>query len=148
MTAIVAIPARLKSTRFPRKVLADIFGQPMLWHVYQAVVKAKRISGVWVLSDSQEVLDAASGWGAKTLITSEDCPSGTDRIASVMDSLDAEIVVNVQGDEPLLDPAVIDRLVEVLEGSDADVATPVYPITTIDEGIPRFTAWYRDYHNI
>ena len=133
MTAIVAIPARIKSTRFPRKVLANIFGQPMLWYVYQAVTKAKTISEVWVLSDSQEVLDVASSWGAKTLITSEECPSGTDRIASVMDSLDAEIIVNVQADEPLIDPAVVDRLVKALEDSEADVATPVYPITTINE---------------
>ena len=120
MTAIVAIPARLKSTRFPRKVLADIFGHPMLWHVHQAVAKAERISEVWVLTDSQEVLDAASGWGAKTLMTSEHCPSGTDRIASVVDSLGAEIIVNVQADEPLIDPKVVDRLVEALEGSEAD----------------------------
>ncbi len=133
MTAVVAIPTRLQSTRFPRKVLADIFGQPMLWHVYQAVAKARSISEVWVLSDSQEVLDAADGRGAKTMITSEDCPSGTDRIASVMDSLNAEIIVNVQADEPLIDPGVIDRLVAELEKSDADVATPVYPVHTIEE---------------
>jgi 3-deoxy-manno-octulosonate cytidylyltransferase (CMP-KDO synthetase) len=133
LTAIVAIPARLKSTRFPRKVLADIFGQPMLWHVYQAVIKAQKIEAVWILSDSQEVLDIASTWGAKTIITSEDCPSGTDRIASVMDSVSAEIIVNVQADEPLIDPAVVDRLVEALEGSEADVATPVYQITNVDD---------------
>ena len=133
LTAIVAIPARLKSTRFPRKVLADIFGQPMLWHVYQAVIKAEKIEAAWVLSDSQEVLDIASTWGANTIITSEDCPSGTDRIASVMDSMSAEIIVNVQADEPLIDPTVVDRLVEALEGSEADVATPVYPITNVDD---------------
>ena len=66
MTAIVAIPARLKSTRFPRKVLADLNGKPMLWYVYNAVNAAQRINGTWILSDSQEVLDAAAGWGAQT----------------------------------------------------------------------------------
>ena len=133
LTAIIAIPARLKSTRFPRKVLADIFGQPMLWHVYQAVSKAKKIDAIWILSDSQEVLDIAATWGAQTIITSEDCPSGTDRIASVMDYMPAEIIVNVQADEPLIDPTVVDRLVEELAGSEADVATPVYPITSTEE---------------
>ena len=133
MSAIVAIPARLKSTRFPGKVLADIHGQPMLWHVYQGVIKAKRISQVWILTDSSEVLNAASSWGAKTLMTSEDCPSGTDRIASVMDSFEADIVVNVQGDEPLVSGEVVDRLVVELESSEADVATPIYPITNLEE---------------
>ena len=65
MSAIVAIPARLKSTRFPRKVLADIHGRPMLWYVFQGVSKAKRISAVWVLTDSTEVLQVASSWGGR-----------------------------------------------------------------------------------
>ena len=66
-------------------------------------------------------------------MTSEDCPSGTDRIASVIDNLDADIIVNVQGDEPLIPSDVVDRLVTALENSTADVATPVYPITTLDD---------------
>lgn len=133
MSAIVAIPARLKSTRFPRKVLENICGRPMLWYVYQATSKARLISSVWVLTDSQEVLEVASSWGAQTLMTSEDCPSGTDRIASAMDALDADIIVNVQADEPLITGEVVDALVLALEDSTADVATPVYRITSIDE---------------
>jgi len=133
VSAIVAIPARLQSTRFPRKVLADIHGRPMLWHVYQGVSSAKKIKEVWVLSDSQEVVDQASSWGANALLTSEDCSSGTDRIASVIDSLDADVIINVQGDEPLISSEVIDRLAVAIEGSPADVATPVYPITTLEE---------------
>jgi 3-deoxy-manno-octulosonate cytidylyltransferase (CMP-KDO synthetase) len=133
MSAIVAIPARLKSTRFPRKVLADIHGKPMLWHVCRGVSGAKRISEVWVLTDSQEVLDQAQPWGVRTALTAEECPSGTDRIASVIDLLDAEIIVNVQADEPLITGNVVDTLVTALEGSIADVATPVYRITSLDE---------------
>ena len=133
MPAIVAIPARLKSTRFPRKVLADIHGRPMLWYVYQAVSKARSIDAVWVLTDSQEVLDAALSWGAKALMTSEECPSGTDRIASVVDALDADVIVNVQADEPLISGAIIDKLVATLESTEARVATPVYPITSVEE---------------
>ncbi|MCH7863495.1 MAG: 3-deoxy-manno-octulosonate cytidylyltransferase, partial [Proteobacteria bacterium] len=133
MSAIAAIPARLQSTRFPGKVLADIHGRPMLWHVYQGVSRAQNIKEVWVLSDSQEVVDQASSWGAKALLTSEDCPSGTDRIASVIGSLDADVIINVQGDEPLISSEVIDRLATAIENSPADVATPVYPITTLEE---------------
>jgi len=128
MSAIVTIPARLKSTRFPRKVMADIHGRPMLWYVYQGVCKADRISAVWILTDSTEVFHAAASWGAKAIMTSEDCPSGTARIASVIDQLDADIIINVQGDEPLMDSAVVDTMIASLEDSDADVVTPVYRI--------------------
>lgn len=133
MTAIVAIPARLKSTRFPRKVLADINGKPMLWYVYSAVNSAQRISGTWVLSDSQDVLDAAESWGAQTMLTDEDCPSGTARIASVIDRIEADYVINVQGDEPLMTTEVVDTLITALENSDADVVTPVFRIETLED---------------
>lgn len=133
MSAIVAIPARLKSTRFPRKVLADIHGHPMLWHVYRGVSKAQLTSAVWVLTDSTEVFEAATSWGAMALMTSEDCPSGTARIASVIDQMDADIVINVQGDEPLMNSAIVDTMVASLEKSDADVVTPVYRIETAED---------------
>ncbi len=131
MSAIVAIPARLKSTRFPRKVLADINGKPMLWHVCQGVAKAEQVSAVWVLTDSSEVYEAASSWGMKAMMTAEECPSGTARIASVIDVIDADIVVNVQADEPLISGSVVDGVVAALEDSDAVVATPVYSINNI-----------------
>ena len=123
----------MKSTRLPGKVLADIHGQPMLWYVYQAVSQAKGIDGVWVMTDSQEICDLASSWGAKAVMTSEDCPSGTARIASVVDQLDADIVVNVQGDEPLITGQVVDTLIASLEAGDTDVSTPVYRITSMDD---------------
>ncbi|MFQ6028961.1 MAG: 3-deoxy-manno-octulosonate cytidylyltransferase [Dehalococcoidia bacterium] len=131
MTAIVAIPARLKSSRFPGKVLADLRGRPMLWHVWQGVAQARTISQVWVLTDSREVYDLAISWGAKALMTSEECPSGTDRIASVASLLEADIIVNVQADEPLITGAVVDAVVRALEGSNCDVATPAYPIQSL-----------------
>ena len=133
MSAIVAIPARLKSTRFPGKVLADIHGHPMLWYVFQGVKKAKLISSVWILTDSTEVFDSATSWGANAIMTSEECPSGTDRIASVIGQLDGDIVINVQGDEPLMTGAIVDTMVASLEASDADVVTPVYRIYTAED---------------
>lgn len=105
----------------------------MLWHVYNAVSKAQRVDKVWVLTDSQDVMDLAASWGADVLMTSEDCPSGTDRIASRIDELNADIIVNVQADEPLIEGRVVDILVEALEGSTADVATPIYAIESVDE---------------
>jgi len=123
----------MKSTRFPGKVLADINGKPMLWHVYQGASKARRISHIWIITDSQEIYDQASTWGAKVLMTEEHWPSGTARIASVADNFAADIIVNVQGDEPLIKSGVIDSLIEKLEANDADVATPVYRITNADD---------------
>lgn len=131
MSAIVAIPARLESNRFPRKVLAEILGKPMLWHVHQGVSQAKSVESVWVLSDSEEILREAASWGAKTLATSPDCSSGTDRIASVIERLDADYVVNVQADEPLITGDVVDKVVETLIATGADIATPVFPIQTL-----------------
>ena len=131
MSAIVAIPARLESSRFPRKVLAEIQGKPMLWHVYQGVSQAKSVMDVWVLSDSEEILREAGSWGAETLLTSPDCSSGTDRIASVIEQLEADYIVNVQGDEPLITGDVVDKVIETLMETGADVATPVFPIVTL-----------------
>ena len=105
----------------------------MLWHVYQRVSKAQRIAAVWVLTDSEEVLDEASSWGANVLMTSEACPSGTARIASVINALEADIIVNVQGDEPLIASSVVDGVVEAMAESDADVATPIYRINCIED---------------
>ena len=133
MSAIVAIPARMESTRFPGKVLADINGRPMLWHVFQGASQARLINDVWIITDSEEVYEQASSWGAKALMTEDHWPSGTARIASVADQLDGDIIVNVQGDEPLISGTVIDSLIESLETSNSDVSTPVFPITSIED---------------
>lgn len=133
MSAIVAIPARLQSSRFPRKVLADIHGRPMLWHVLQGVSTAQRIGQVFVLTDSQEVVDAAASWGTTALMTDPECPSGTARIASVIDQMDGDIVVNVQADEPLITGKVVDAVVEALENGEGEVATPVYRLSMARE---------------
>ena len=103
----------------------------MLWYVYQRVSHANSVSDVWVLTDSEEVLEEALSWGAKAAMTSEDCPSGTARIASVIDDLKADIIVNVQGDEPLILGSVIDAVATDLDSNDADVSTPIYRITDI-----------------
>ena len=133
MSAIVAIPARLNSARFPGKVLADIHGRSMLWHVYQGVSQSKLVQDIYILTDSKKILEEVSSWGGKVLMTAAECPSGTARIASVIDQLLSDIIVNVQGDEPMITGEIIDSVVSVLENSDADVATPVYPIVNPEE---------------
>ena len=145
MSAIAAIPARLNSTRFPGKVLADIHGKPMLWHVYNNVSKSKLITDVWVLTDDDQIYESAISWGARALMTQEDCPSGTARIASVISQLNSEIIVNIQGDEPLITSELVDQVVETMEANDSDVVTPVYRITTVNELLnPNITKAVRD----
>lgn len=133
MTAVGIIPARLGSTRLPRKVLADIHGHPLIWHVWNRVQQAQRIKAVYVATDSEEVRAVVEGWGGKALMTSPDCQSGTERIASCIAQLDADLILNVQGDEPLVDPGMLDALIARWEVAPADLITPVFQIHSLDE---------------
>lgn len=132
MTTVI-IPARLGSTRLPRKVLADIHGHPLIWHVWNRVRQAQRIDEVYVATDSEEVKAAVEGWGGQVLMTSPDCRSGTERLATCLDRVDAEQIINVQGDEPLVDPGMLDALVAHWEEAPADLITPVFRIQTLEE---------------
>jgi 3-deoxy-manno-octulosonate cytidylyltransferase (CMP-KDO synthetase) len=125
---IALIPARLTSTRLPRKVLADIHGHPLIWHVWSRVCQAKEIDKVMIATDSPEVADVATGFGAQVIMTSPDCQSGTERIASVIDQLAGDLILNVQGDEPLVDPGMLDALVAKWKTTPCDLITPVYRI--------------------
>ncbi len=129
MKSIAVIPARLGSTRLPRKVLADIYGQPLIWHVWQRVQQTKSINRVVIATDADEVRRVAEAFGAQVLLTSPDCQSGTERIASILDQLEADLILNVQGDEPLVDPMMLDALVSKWSSAPCDLITPVYRIT-------------------
>lgn len=112
----VVIPARLKSTRLPGKMLADIAGKPMIQRVYEQVSKTK-FKSIIIATDSQEIKDVAEGFGAKVILTRDDHESGTDRIAEAVTSLgfdDEDIVVNVQGDEPLIPVENIEQAAQLL----------------------------------
>ena len=131
----VVIPARLASTRLPNKPLLDIAGKPMIQHVWE---QARRSGAeqVVVATDHDDILRACEGFGARVLLTRADHASGTDRLAEVAELLglasDA-LVVNVQGDEPLIPPAVIDQVANNLAAhSEAGVATLAEPITDVD----------------
>ncbi|PYN36036.1 MAG: 3-deoxy-manno-octulosonate cytidylyltransferase [Candidatus Rokuibacteriota bacterium] len=105
------IPARLQSTRLPRKVLRELAGKPLIVHVYEAARRAPDLGNLLVATDSQEVVDACATYGIPTMMTSAEHPSGTDRIWEVAQSRAADVYVNVQGDEPLLTPEHIRLLV-------------------------------------
>ena len=115
MSVTVVIPARLGSTRLPGKVLADLNGRPLLWHVWNRVCQARRADQVYVATDAEEVRRAVEGWNGQVLMTSPQCRSGTERIASIIGQLAGDFVLNVQGDEPLIEPALLDALVGVWE---------------------------------
>lgn len=127
------IPARLGSTRLPGKVLAAIHGKPLIWHVWSRVSEAKSFDAVYVATDSEEVRNVVEGWGGKVFMTSPECRSGTERIASIIDQIDADFIVNVQGDEPLVSPVMLDDLVSTWKAQPSDLVTPVFPIHSPEE---------------
>ncbi|MBI4936661.1 MAG: 3-deoxy-manno-octulosonate cytidylyltransferase [Nitrosomonadales bacterium] len=125
---VALIPARLQSSRLPRKALADIHGMPMIVHVYKRCLLAKHLDAVYVATDSEEIRSAVENYGGRVVMTSTAHETGTDRIAEASGQLEAEIVVNVQGDEALVNPEYIDRVVEALyHDSSIDVAILVNP---------------------
>jgi 3-deoxy-manno-octulosonate cytidylyltransferase (CMP-KDO synthetase) len=125
VSATIAIPARLKSSRLPRKVLADIEGKSMIQRVYEAGAAADA-GRVLVLTDSDEVAEDVEGFGGDVMMTSPDCVSGTARVASIADKVDTDLLVNLQGDAPLTDPSVVAQMVEEAGRSGAPVTIPVY----------------------
>jgi 3-deoxy-manno-octulosonate cytidylyltransferase (CMP-KDO synthetase) len=130
-TIRIVIPARHASTRLPGKPLLDIAGKPMIVRVAEAV-QTCRHDGIWIATDHEEIRAAAAQHGHAVVMTRADHPSGTDRIAEVAAQLgwqDDEIVVNVQGDEPLLDPYLVDAVATALcEDKDAAIATAAHAI--------------------
>ena len=115
------IPARFASSRFPGKALANLAGKPLLQHVFERASQARYLQRVIIATDDQRILDAARAFGAQVRMTRADLLSGTDRVAEVATSENASVIVNIQGDEPLLDPAAIDAAVIALT-SDPDVS--------------------------
>jgi 3-deoxy-manno-octulosonate cytidylyltransferase (CMP-KDO synthetase) len=111
-SVVAVIPARYDSTRFPGKALADIGGKPMIEHVYRRAAEAELVDAVVVATDDRRILDAVEAFGGIARMTSGAHRTGTDRVAEIAADLPAEIIVNVQGDEPLIDPAMISSVVQ------------------------------------
>jgi len=134
MEAIGVIPARYSSTRFEGKVIADLLGKPVVQHVWEQAKKCKTLSDLIVATDDQRVVEAVNKFGGKVMLTSIDQPSGTDRLAEVVNPIDVKIVINIQGDEPLVHPSMIDELVRTLsEDETICMATIIKRINKKDE---------------
>jgi 3-deoxy-manno-octulosonate cytidylyltransferase (CMP-KDO synthetase) len=111
---IAIVPARYQSTRLPGKAIADIAGRPMIEHVARRAAEARTVSRVIVATDDPRIAAAVAHFGGEAVMTSPSHQSGTDRLAEVAASLDCDVIVNVQGDEPMLAPETIDAAVEPL----------------------------------
>ncbi len=135
MRVLCVIPARYASTRLPGKPLADINGKPMICRVYDRAVQAKCLSGVVVATDDERVANAVEADGGHAMMTSPDCPTGTDRLAEVVAAFpDMEVVINVQGDEPLIEPGLIDELAALFASEpELQMATVKTPIVDTEE---------------
>lgn len=123
----MAIPARLQSSRLPRKLLLDVAGRPLIERTHEVAV-ASGAGPVVVLTDSEEIADCVTEFGGKAVMTSPDLDSGTARIASVVDSFDTDVVVNLQGDAPLTDPGVVAAAARSAQDSGGAVTMAVYPL--------------------
>jgi 3-deoxy-manno-octulosonate cytidylyltransferase (CMP-KDO synthetase) len=132
MECLVVIPARFSSTRLPGKPLLRQTGKYLIQHVYEQALKAERPSAVVVATDDRRIADAVHEFGGRVIMTRADHPSGTDRVAEVAAVVPAECIINVQGDEPELDPHWIDDLAALIDVPGTDVATLAVPIQSMD----------------
>src|SRR4051812_2664002 len=127
MTASVIIPARFGSTRFPAKILASETGKPLVQHVVEQARKCKLVKDVIVATDDRRIVDALQAFDTRCVLTDPTHPSGTDRVAEVAQKLDSPIIINVQGDEPEIEPQTIDLLASSLTDSSYEMYTAATP---------------------
>ncbi len=142
MKIVAVIPARYRSTRFPGKPLADICGKPMIWYVYQNCLEVPEFDEVYVATDDMRIAEVCDTLGMKYLMTSEDNATETDRVAEVARKIPADIYVNVQGDEPLLEPEVIRRAIHPLIGDPmllvSNLMTEITdPVEVVNNTVPK-----------
>ena len=133
-SVLAVIPARFQATRFPGKILADIAGRPMIEHVFRRAAAARLVNAVVVATDDERIAAAVRGFGGAAIMTRGDHVSGTDRIAEVVAAHPCRAVVNLQGDEPLVEPETIDAAIKpLLNDSTVDMSTVSRPFVDADE---------------
>lgn len=130
---VAVIPARFASTRLPGKPLADIHGKPMIQWVHDQIRKAKKVDQIIVATDDVRIMRAVQTFGGQAFLTSPELPSGTDRVAAVADRMEGDIFLNVQGDEPMMDPAAIDAAVQLVVSGRFELSTIMTPLRTLRE---------------
>jgi 3-deoxy-manno-octulosonate cytidylyltransferase (CMP-KDO synthetase) len=147
MSVLAVIPARYASTRLPGKPLAPIAGKPMIQHVVERVRRAQKVSRTIVATDDARIVSAVESFGGEAILTRPDHRTGTDRVAEVAARSEGEIYINVQGDEPLIDPSVVDALAEaMLDDAEIQIATPCTAILRAEDVMdPNITKVVRDF---
>jgi len=133
MKIALIVPARLHSTRLPEKPLADIAGKSLIIRVVEQGLKCRNITGVWVATDHESIFEHVRQAGYQAVMTSKDHVSGTDRIAEAASSIDADVFINIQGDEPLIHPRQIEDLAAVFQNQDIQIATQMNVIRQPEE---------------
>src|SRR5438270_10852783 len=134
MQTAIIIPARYASSRLPGKPLLRQTGKYLVQHVYERACQARRASAVIVATDDSRIAAAVRGFGGRVAMTRRDHPSGTDRVAEVARGLDADLIINLQGDEPLVDPASLELLAELMrKDRSAVMATLAVPIRSAEQ---------------
>lgn len=136
LEAVGVIPARYRSTRFPGKALAPLAGRPMVQHVYERSRRASTLARVIVATDDERILSAVKEFGGEAMLTSPEHSTGTDRLVEVAEKVPASVYVNIQGDEPLINPEDIDTVVHALEADGSvEMVTLQIPITDPQEHV-------------
>ena len=133
MKKVIIIPARLDSSRLPKKVLLDLKGKTVIQRVYEQCLKVKNVDGVYIATDSIEIKEVCETFTDKVIITKSTHQSGTDRIGEAVSAIACDIVINVQGDEPFIEPSLIEALVNSFSNSDISMSSAMSKINNIKD---------------
>ena len=123
MKVIGVIPARYKSSRFPGKPLVNICGKPMIWWVYQQALKVKDIDEVYLATDDERIEATCKQYGMNVVMTSPEHRTGTDRVAEVASKIEGDLFINIQGDEPVIEPTMIQQVIDIFKDSEVYFGT-------------------------
>ena len=129
----IAIPARIASSRLPGKMLKKLGGKPVVQHVIERALQVRNCKKVYVVTDSVEIVEISESLGVQGLMTSPNCHSGTDRIASVLNEISGDWIFNIQGDETFMDPRWMEALIDQASKTEADMLTGVYRLKQIED---------------
>ena len=133
MKKVIIIPARLDSSRLPKKVLLDLKGKTVIQRVYEQCLKVKNVDGVYVATDSIEIKEICDTFTNNVIITKSTHKSGTDRIGEAVSAIDCDIVINVQGDEPFIEPSLIEALVNSFSNSEISMSSAMSKINNVKD---------------
>ena len=148
MKKVIIIPARLDSSRLPKKVLLDLKGKTVIQRVYEQCLKVKNVDGVYIATDSIEIKEVCETFTNQVVITKSTHQSGTDRIGEAVSAIACDIVINVQGDEPFIEPSLIEALVNSFSNSEISMSSAMSKINNVkDLHNPNVVKVVTDLHN-